>query len=76
VAVKNEKLMFDIIRASFNQRRKTLVNGLYNVGGLNKSKEELAAVLESIGLAANVRGETLTLEQFAALSDALSKSAN
>ena len=75
VAVKNEKLMFDIIRASFNQRRKTLVNGLYNVGGLNKSKEELAAVLESIGLAANVRGETLTLEQFAALSDALSKSA-
>lgn len=71
---KNEKLMFDIIRASFNQRRKTLVNGLYNVGGLNKSKEELAAVLESIGLAANVRGETLTLEQFAALSDALSKS--
>ena len=76
VTVKNEKLMFDIIRASFNQRRKTLVNGLYNVGGLNKSKEELAAVLESIGLAANVRGETLTLEQFAALSDALSKSAN
>ena len=76
VAVKNEKLMFDIIRASFNQRRKTLVNGIYNVGGLNKSKEELAAVLESIGLAANVRGETLTLEQFAALSDALSKSAN
>ena len=44
VAVKNEKLMFDIIRASFNQRRKTLVNGLYNVGGLNKSKEELATV--------------------------------
>ena len=76
VAVKNEKLMFDIIRASFNQRRKTLVNGLYNVGGLNKSKEELAAVLESIGLTANVRGETLTLEQFAALSDALSKDAN
>jgi len=76
VAVKNEKLMFDIIRASFNQRRKTLVNGLYNVGGLNKSKEELATVLESIGLTANVRGETLTLEQFAALSDALSKDAN
>ena len=76
VQVDNEKLMFRLIRASFNQRRKTLVNGLYNVGGLNKSKEELAAVLESIGLAANVRGETLTLEQFAALSDALSKSAN
>ena len=76
VNVADEKLMFKIIRASFNQRRKTLVNGLYNVGGLNKSKEELAAVLESIGLAANVRGETLTLEQFAALSDALSKSAN
>ena len=76
VDVKDEAFMFKIIRASFNQRRKTLVNGLYNVGGLNKSKEELAAVLESIGLAANVRGETLTLEQFAALSDALSKSAN
>ena len=76
VTVEDEKLMFRLIRASFNQRRKTLVNGLYNVGGLNKSKEELAAVLESIGLAANVRGETLTLEQFAALSDALSKSAN
>ena len=68
--------MFDIIRASFNQRRKTLVNGLYNVGGLNKSKDELAVVLESIGLSANVRGETLTLEQFAALSDAMSKDAN
>ena len=76
VTTLDEKLMFRLIRASFNQRRKTLVNGLYNVGGLNKSKEELAAVLESIGLAANVRGETLTLEQFAALSDALSKSAN
>ena len=76
VQVADPKLMFRLIRASFNQRRKTLVNGLYNVGGLNKSKEELAAVLESIGLAANVRGETLTLEQFAALSDALSKSAN
>ena len=76
VQVENEKLMFRLIRASFNQRRKTLVNGLYNVGGLNKSKEELAAVLESIGLTANVRGETLTLEQFAALSDALSKDAN
>ena len=76
VQVENERLMFRLIRAAFNQRRKTLVNGLYNVGGLNKSKEELAAVLESIGLAANVRGETLTLEQFAALSDALSKSAN
>ncbi len=76
VAVKDEKLMFDIIRASFNQRRKTLVNGLYNVGGLNKSKDELAVVLESIGLSANVRGETLTLEQFAALSDAMSKDAN
>lgn len=73
VAVKDEKLMFDIIRASFNQRRKTLVNGLYNVAGLHRTKEELASVLERVGLPANVRGETLTLEQFAALSDAISE---
>lgn len=73
VAVRDEKLMFDLIRASFNQRRKTLVNGLYNAGGFGHDKEGLAAVLASIGLAENVRGETLTLAQFAALADALSK---
>ena len=73
IAVKNEKLMFDIIRASFNQRRKTLVNGLHHAGLFQLSKEELGAVLERVGIDVNARGETLTLAQFAALSDALGK---
>lgn len=71
VRVKDEGLMFDLIRASFNQRRKTLVNGLYNAGGFGLSKEELAGKLAEIGLSESVRGETLTLAQFAALADAL-----
>ncbi|MBQ8639870.1 MAG: 16S rRNA (adenine(1518)-N(6)/adenine(1519)-N(6))-dimethyltransferase RsmA [Lachnospiraceae bacterium] len=71
IVVKDEKLMFDLIRASFNQRRKTLVNGLHNAGGFGFNKEELAKNLVSIGLSENVRGETLTLAQFAALADAL-----
>ncbi len=71
VKVKDESLMFDIIRASFNQRRKTLVNGLHNAGGFGCSKEELADKLAKIGLSENVRGETLTLAQFAALADAI-----
>ncbi|MCM1099781.1 MAG: 16S rRNA (adenine(1518)-N(6)/adenine(1519)-N(6))-dimethyltransferase RsmA [Clostridium sp.] len=69
VRVKNEERMFEIIRASFNQRRKTLVNGLS--GGLNLDKEQVAQALERMGLNVTVRGETLTLEQFAALSDLL-----
>ena len=63
--------MFDIIRASFNQRRKTLVNGLTNAGGLKVSKEAILAALEQMGLPATIRGEALTLEQFAQLSDLL-----
>jgi 16S rRNA (adenine1518-N6/adenine1519-N6)-dimethyltransferase len=62
--------MFAVIRASFNQRRKTLVNGLAG-GGLGLSKEDVAAALSEMGLSENVRGETLTLEQFAKLSDIL-----
>ena len=63
--------MFRLIRASFNQRRKTLQNGLSNAQDLSFSKEEIAAAIESLGLSPSVRGETLTLAQFAALSDVL-----
>lgn len=71
VRVRDEHHMFQLIRASFNQRRKTLQNGLYNYSGLSYTKEEISAAIQSIGLAPAVRGETLTLEQFACLSDAL-----
>lgn len=71
VAVSDEKMMFDIIRASFNQRRKTLVNGLSNAAGLNLAKENVQSALEKMGLPPTVRGETLTLEQFAKLTDTL-----
>ena len=69
VQVKDPKLMFKLIRASFNQRRKTLQNGLNNSPDLTFTKEQIAAAIESLGLPAAVRGEALTLEQFAALSD-------
>lgn len=71
VQVAQESLMFALIRASFNQRRKTLVNGLYNAQGIPYSKEEIAQALGQMGLSANVRGEALTLEQFAQLSNLL-----
>lgn len=69
VQVTDEKHMFALIRASFNQRRKTLVNGLANAGELNLTKEEVADALGKMGLPATVRGETLTLAQFAQLSE-------
>ena len=68
VEVKDPKLMFRLIRASFNQRRKTLQNGLNNSSEVPYSKEDIAAAIESMGLSPSVRGETLTLEQFAGLS--------
>ena len=71
VQVQNEKLLFDIIRASFNQRRKTLVNGLTNAAGLSFSKEEIIQAIESCGFTPTIRGEALTLAQFAQLADAL-----
>lgn len=71
VQVQDEKHMFALIRASFNQRRKTLMNGLGNAGGLQVSKEQVAAALEQMGLPVTVRGETLSLEQFAQLSNIL-----
>lgn len=69
VDVENEKLMFQIIRASFNQRRKTLVNGLNNSGGIHLSKEVIAECIKELGVSANIRGEALSLEQFAKLSN-------
>lgn len=71
VKAKNEKFMFDIIRASFNQRRKTLVNGLTNAAGLKVNKDLILSALEQMNLPATIRGEALTLEQFAQLSDLL-----
>lgn len=73
VQVDNETLMFQIIRASFNQRRKTLVNGLHNSGNFSLSKEELSQILKELGLPPNIRGEALSLEQFAALSNLMQK---
>ena len=72
VQVQDEKLMFNIIRASFNQRRKTLANGLKNAATLDFTKEEVEAAIDALGKGASVRGETLTLEEFARLSDLLS----
>lgn len=71
VQALDERFMFDIIRASFNQRRKTLINGLTNASGLKVNKENVLAALEQMGLPATIRGEALTLEQFAKLSDLL-----
>ena len=67
--VKDESLMFRIIRASFNQRRKTLLNGLNNSPEIKASKEQIQAAFEKLSFPANVRGETLTLKEFAALAD-------
>ena len=71
VDTKDEKFMFSIIRASFNQRRKTLVNGLANDAGLGLAKEKIAGALETMGLPPAVRGETLSLKEFAQLSNLL-----
>ena len=66
---KNEKLMFGIIRASFNQRRKTLQNSVSHDPGLGISKELIAENLEKMGLSATIRGEALSLQQFAEFAD-------
>ena len=71
VEVQDENLMFRLIRASFNQRRKTLVNGLNNAPELNLEKQRIVNALAEMGLAPGIRGEALTLEQFAALSNLL-----
>lgn len=74
VKVKDERLMFKIIRASFNQRRKTLANGLNNSPEISVSKEIITEAIESLGRGASVRGEALTLEEFAKLSDRIGES--
>lgn len=71
VDVKNEHLMFKIIRASFNQRRKTMMNSVGNSADVNIDKEKLSKALEKCGLPLTIRGEALTLEQFAMLSNEL-----
>ena len=73
VEVKNKKLLFQLIRASFNQRRKTLQNGIKNFSGLSFSKEEVADALEQIGVSPTIRGEALSLEQFAELCSLLDR---
>lgn len=72
VDVKDEHLMFGLIRASFNQRRKTMTNSVGNSPGLHISKEQMAQALDRCGLPATVRGEALTLSQFAELANVLS----
>ncbi len=72
VQVQDEQLMFRLIRGAFNQRRKTLVNALRNAPGLGLSREEAEAALDRLGLPLNIRGEALTLEQFAGLANLLS----
>ncbi len=69
VQVKDPKLMFKLIRASFNQRRKTLQNGLNNSAEISFSKEEITKAIESLGVSPSVRGEALSLEQFAQLAN-------
>ena len=69
VQVTDPALMFRLIRASFNQRRKTLQNGLNNSPELSYTKEDIAEAIAGLGLPASVRGEALTLEQFAALAN-------
>ena len=72
VEVKDERLMFKLIRASFNQRRKTLQNGINNSPELSFTKEQVVEALKKLGINENIRGEALTLEQFADLSNILS----
>lgn len=73
VKVNDAAFMFKIIRASFNQRRKTLQNGLYNSSELRIPKEKTVAALEEMGLTPTIRGEKLSLEEFAQLSDILGR---
>ena len=71
VEVKDERLLFDVIRASFNQRRKTLANGLSNSDKIVFSKEVILEAIGKLGKGTGVRGEALTLEEFARLSNYL-----
>ncbi|NLK97931.1 MAG: 16S rRNA (adenine(1518)-N(6)/adenine(1519)-N(6))-dimethyltransferase RsmA [Epulopiscium sp.] len=74
VSVKDEELFFKIIKAAFSQRRKTLINCLFNQNTVSISKEEMAVLLKEIGLEENIRGEMLSIYDFAKLTDALIES--
>ena len=76
VSVDNEELLFNIIRASFNQRRKTLQNGLKNSNLIPAAKEDIVDAIREAGLPETIRGEALTLEQFAGLANVLNKKIN
>lgn len=69
VQVADPKLMFRLIRASFNQRRKTLQNGLNNAPDVSFTKEQIVAAIESLGVPSTIRGEALDLQQFAQLAN-------
>lgn len=71
VETQDEAWLFAVIRASFNQRRKTLANGLANAGNIGVSRHQVEAVLAEMGMSTTIRGETLTLERFAELSERL-----
>lgn len=73
VEVEDEKFMFKVIRASFNQRRKTLANGLNNAGDIHLGKDEIKKCVQELGVSETIRGEALTLEQFARLSNIIRK---
>ena len=73
VDVQDERLLFSLIRAAFNQRRKTLANSISNVGELGFTREEIVEALTALRLSPTVRGEALTLEQFAEVTNFLSK---
>lgn len=73
VEVDDEAYLFAVIRASFNQRRKTLVNGLVNAGSLGVTREQIEEVLEQMGVSKTIRGETFTLERFADFSNRLGR---
>ena len=72
VYLKDKDMFFKVVKASFGQRRKTLLNALSNSGALNKNKEEIREILSSVNINENARGETLSIEQFANLSNQFS----
>lgn len=73
VAVLDKNVFFKTVKCSFAQRRKTLINALYNSGGFNKSKEQIKELLKIMGVDENARGEMLSIQQFAMLSNLLSE---
>lgn len=73
VELLDKSMFFKTVKCSFAQRRKTLINALYNSGGFNESKEQIKEILKDIGIDEKARGETLSIQQFAMLSNLLSK---